>query len=145
MLLTLILILACVTPEPEYAADTADSDTAAEVLPAGACHADADCANSESCYSPDEPMCGACQDPERMCESDGECDAGAVCEDYTVECPCEASPSSACVDACADDAGCDADQACDTATGHCLTLRCDVSYTCPTHFGCDASELEGTG
>lgn len=115
--------------------ESGDSDSA--------CHDDGDCEGGQTCFSEDDPRCGECEIAEFACTTSEDCEGGLVCASYRVSCPCDGDQGTRCADPCTADSCAEGEQ-CDTVSGLCELQRCDVDYTCPTWFHCDAA-ASGTG
>ena len=115
------------------------------------CRSDVDCASSsfERCLAPGEnPGCGVCRIPMRLCASDADC-AGpdgstGICHEYVDPCstfgggitcgPGGDPTSSMCIPRC-EATGCSAGDAC-ASDGRCAPVFCGPDYTCPEGTVC---------
>ncbi len=119
---------------------TSDGTTAGtgmqEPPPDGSCRGDSDCDAelSESCFAPGQTNCGQCQEPFGECVSDTDCDLeGALCQEFSITCPCDVAVDYACQPPCASDEECGGGRTCGD-DGRCVFVSCNDGYECaPTH------------
>ncbi len=101
------------------------------------CSAEQQCPQGTGfCTRPDQDLgCGICMNPpeEEVCQGDGDCAAGSICE--PLRCACMGQ--HVCVPGCTSDAECGEGEACGD-DGRCAAARCQSQDECPVNFRCDS-------
>jgi hypothetical protein len=107
-------------------------------LPDGSCRNNADCpneANGQLCIGPSGPITFAACSEGTPCTADTQCDAGNVCMTSAVTggpSLCNEGSGAFCQPKC-QTGGCNYWATCDTSTGHCNALPCNM---CPSYLSC---------